>query len=106
MISGTNAVPERTFKQLNSSIMADKQPNIVITRSPKSQGIGLLLTFLFGSLGLFYSTIIGAVIMIIVEILVAIFTFGLGLILTHFICIVWSLIAVSMYNKKLLSGAI
>lgn len=86
--------------------MADKQPNIVITRSPKSQGIGLLLTFLFGSLGLFYSTIIGAVIMIIVEILVAIFTFGLGLILTHFICIVWSLIAVSMYNKKLLSGAI
>ena len=42
--------------------------------------------------------------MIIVEIIVAIFTFGIGLIVTHLICIVWSLIAVSSYNKKLYAG--
>ena len=87
--------------------MADNQTNqttVVIAKSPKSQGIGLILTFLFGSLGLFYSSVIGGIIMLIVEIIVAIFTFGLGLIVTHILCLVWSCIAVSMYNKKLMSG--
>lgn len=80
--------------------MSQNQTNVVITRSPKSQGIGIILTLLFGSLGLFYASIIGAIIMIVV----AIFTLGLGLIVTHLICAVWSLIAVSSYNKKLLAG--
>ena len=40
-------------------IMATNQTNVVITRSPKSMGVGLVLTFLFGSVGLFYSSIIG-----------------------------------------------
>ncbi|OUN77731.1 hypothetical protein B5E60_06605 [Alistipes sp. An116] len=84
--------------------MSQNQTNVVITRSPKSQGIGIILTLLFGSLGLFYASIIGAIIMIVVEIAVAIFTLGLGLIVTHLICAVWSLIAVSSYNKKLLAG--
>lgn len=84
--------------------MSQNQTNVVITRSPKSQGIGIILTLLFGSLGLFYASIIGAIIMIVVEIAVAIFTLGFGLIVTHLICAVWSLIAVSSYNKKLLAG--
>lgn len=80
------------------------QPQVVITRSPKSQGIGLLLTFLFGSLGLFYSTVVGGIIMVIIELIVGIFTLGFGLLITHPICLVWSLIAVSSYNKKLMEG--
>ena len=84
--------------------METNQTNVMITRSPKSQGIGCILTLLFGSLGLFYASIIGGIIMIIVEIVVGIFTLGIGLIVTHLICIVWSLIAVSLYNKKLYAG--
>ncbi len=84
--------------------MSQNQANVVITRSPKSQGIGIVLTLMFGSLGLFYSSIIGAIIMIAVEIATAIFTLGIGLIVTHIICVIWSMIAVSSYNKKLLAG--
>ena len=86
--------------------MATNQTNVVITRSPKSMGVGLVLTFLFGSVGLSYSSIIGGVIMLLIEIPVAIFTFGIGLIFTHLICLIWSAIAVSIYNKKLMSGQI
>ncbi len=84
--------------------MSENQANVVITRSPKSQGIGLILTFLFGSLGLFYASVVGGIIMLIVEVVVAVLTLGIGLIATHFVCLIWSLIAVSNYNKKLLSG--
>ena len=44
--------------------------------------------------------------MLLIEIPVAIFTFGIGLIFTHLICLIWSAIAVSIYNKKLMSGQI
>lgn len=84
--------------------MSENQANVVITRSTKSQGIGLILTFLFGSLGLFYASVIGGIIMLIVEVVVAIVTFGIGLIVTHIVCLIWSMIAVSNYNKNLLAG--
>lgn len=84
--------------------MSQNQANVVITRSPKSQGIGIVLTLMFGSVGLFYSSIIGAIIMIVVEIATAILTMGIGLVVTHIICATWSMIAVSSYNKKLLAG--
>lgn len=84
--------------------METKQNQVVITRSPKSQGIGCILTLLFGSLGLFYSSILGGVIMLVVEAVVAVITFGIGLAATHFVCLIWSLIAISNYNKKLMSG--
>ncbi len=86
--------------------MAENQSNVLITRSPKSQGIGVLLTLLFGSLGLFYSSIIGGIVMLFFDALAIIFTFGFGLIFTHIVAAVWSLVAVSMYNKKLMEGKI
>lgn len=76
----------------------------VITIPTKSVGISLLLTALFGSLGLFYSTVIGAIIMIVVEGIVGIATLGIGFLVTHPICMIWGAIAVSNYNKKLLQG--
>lgn len=77
------------------------QPQTVIAIAPKSIGVSLILTFLFGSIGMLYSTVIGAVIMMVIELFVAIFTLGLGLIITHPICMVWGAIAASNYNKKL-----
>ncbi len=84
--------------------MAENQTPVVVTRSPKSQGIGVILCLLFGPLGLFYSSIIGAIIMIIIAIPVAIVTLGIGMIPINLICCVWNLIAVSSHNKKLLTG--
>ncbi|MGB3079005.1 MAG: hypothetical protein WBB31_08030 [Saprospiraceae bacterium] len=62
-------------------------------------GIAILLLVLFGPLGMFYSTISGAIIMMVVCGIIAIFTFGL--LLTWPICIIWAAVAASNYNMKL-----
>lgn len=80
--------------------------NVVVTRSPKSVGVAIALSLFFGPLGMFYSTIWGAVIMIIVNLIVGLFTLGFGLILTIPIGVIWAAVAASMHNKKLMSGKI
>lgn len=85
-------------------------PQIIIAQSPKSLGIGLILTALFGGLGMFYSSITGGIIMSIVEgitFLITVCTFGFGLILfipVHIVSMVWTAIAINSYNKNLFSG--
>lgn len=76
---------------------------IVVAVPMKSVGLSLLLTFLFGSLGMLYSTVVGAIIMFFVEIIVGFLTLGFGLILTHPICMVWGAIAAHRYNKRIMS---
>ena len=66
----------------------------------KSVGASLVLTFLFGPLGMFYSTVVGAIIMLVLYIVVGIITLGLGLIVLHPIAMIWGAVAVSNYNKK------
>lgn len=78
--------------------------NVVVTKSPKSVGISIALTLFFGPLGMFYSTILGAIIMGIIDIIVGIFTLGIGLLFTWPIQIIWAAIAINMYNKKLMQG--
>lgn len=75
----------------------------VIAISTKNLGLSLLLTFLFGSLGMLYSTIVGAIIMLFIEGIVGFMTMGFGLIITHPICMIWGAIAVRNYNNKLLN---
>ena len=53
---------------------------------------------------MFYSTISGAIIMIIVSGIVGLLTLGYGLAITHPICVVWGALAAHSYNKKLLGG--
>jgi hypothetical protein len=76
-------------------------PQIVITKSEKSVGIALLLTFLFGPFGMLYSTVAGGLIMIVVSFIVAFFTFGLGLFLLWPIYLIWAAIAASSHNSRL-----
>lgn len=85
---------------------SEKTANVqtVVMVSPKSVGISLILTFLFGSIGMFYSTIMGAIIMLVVEVIVAFVTLGFGLIITHIVCMIWGAMAVKSYNSKLLEG--
>jgi hypothetical protein len=65
----------------------------------KSVGVALLLTFLFGPLGMFYSTVTGAIVMLIVTVIAVIFTLGIGCIITWPICMIWAAIAASNHNK-------
>lgn len=78
---------------------------VLVVSSTKSVGIAILLTVLFGPLGMLYSTVLGAVVMIIVSVVTALLTFGLGLLVTWPVCVIWGAAAATSHNKKLLSGA-
>lgn len=91
----------------------------VIVKSPKSTGIAILLTLLFGPIGLFYASVAGGIILtfVVPAVLITLIFFGAfqsdellvtSLILTFaiaifywLICIIWAVIAVQDYNKHL-----
>ncbi len=84
--------------------MSQDQPQRIVVTPTKSMGISILLTVLFGPLGMLYSTILGAIIMIVISAVVGFLTVGIGLVITWPICIIWAAVATSSYNKKLIAG--
>ena len=88
---------------MENNNMEKPQPQIIIAQAPKNMGVALILTFLFGPLGLFYSTVKGGIIMVVLALLIGIFTLGLGLPLVWIPCVIWAYIATNKYNKELLS---
>lgn len=80
------------------------RPPVIIAQAPKSMGIAILLTVLFGPLGLLYSTVKGDIIMIVVGFVVGFLTLGLGALITWPVAIVWAYIATKKYNEQLYSG--
>jgi hypothetical protein len=86
--------------------MAESNRSMTTVVTPtKSVGISIILTVLFGPLGMFYTTILGGVIMTIMTLVAFVVTLGFGAILTWPICVIWGAIAAKSYNKGLLSGA-
>ena len=83
--------------------MPNTTENITVVTSTKSMGIAILLTVLFGPLGMLYSTIVGAIVMGIISVIVGFVTVGIGLLVTWPICVIWAAIAVSNFNKNLTS---
>ena len=83
----------------------DYQPpaiNHYVTVLPtKSVGLAVLLAFLFGPLGMLYATVAGALVMFLVNLVVFFLTFGLGLMLTWPVCMVWAGFAVTNHNQQL-----
>lgn len=77
----------------------------VIVTQQKSMGVALLLTFIFGPLGLFYASVTGGVILTILTIIIGILTLGLGLFLGWMASIIWAAVAVNKHNQRNLSGA-
>ena len=90
-----------------------------VTKSPKSIGVAILLTFLFGPVGLFYASISGGLVMtftpivlflitmvgIVQEITLLVF-WSAGLLFVFFltywlICIIWATISVNRYNREI-----
>lgn len=75
-----------------------QQPTYVVVNAPKSVAIAIILTFLFGPLGLLYSSIKGGIIMLFLTFIIGFFTLGFGLLLTWPICVIWA--AVSARNSQ------
>lgn len=81
--------------------MADANVSKVIVLPTKSVGLSLLLTILFGPLGMLYSTIGGGILMLIISILLGVFTFGWSALITWPICVIWGAMAVNGYNRRI-----
>lgn len=95
----------------------------LVTKSPKSIGIALLLTFLFGPIGLFYASISAGLIMTLIPIIIILFLYAgvwqestlliawqSGLILISIvtywlIMLIWAVIGVRSYNGKIETDA-
>lgn len=77
---------------------------VIVVGSSKSVGIAILLTVLFGPLGMLYSTVTGAIVMIVVGVIPAFCTAGFSLFITWPICVIWGAVAASSHNKKLLAA--
>lgn len=86
-----------------SDLNKTETPQHIVVTSTKSVAISIIFTFLFGPLGLLYSTVSGGIIMIVIGIILFVLTAGLGLISTWPICMIWGVIAVSNSNKKVLN---
>ena len=78
---------------------------VVIVGTPKSVGVSIILTVLFGPLGMLYSTVAGGATMMVVSLIVVALTFGIGLFVIWPICVAWGAMAASAHNKKL-NGAV
>ena len=82
---------------------ARPQTTIVVVER-QSVGLAYLLTFLFGPLGMLYSTVVGALVMLVVSVGAASCTAGLGLIITWPICILWGCMAASSSARQVVRG--
>jgi hypothetical protein len=72
----------------------------VVMMKQKSMFLALLLAFFFGPLGMLYSTITGAIVMFLVNLILIIPTAGLITFLTWPLGLVWAGVAVSSYNNR------
>lgn len=87
------------------------KPQQVVVTSTKSVGISILLTLIFGPIGMFYSTVKGAIIWLILAIILSIGALASNpallliiLPMMWFVSLIWGAMAVKAYNKKLLAG--
>ena len=82
---------------------ATNQTTKIIIQS-KSMAVGIVLALLFGPMGLFYSTVPGAILMLVLSIPIMLLSLGFGLIIILPVCAGWAAIAISNHNKKLVGG--
>ena len=66
----------------------------------KSVGAALVLTFFFGPLGLLYVSVLGAILLTILAIIVAVLTLGLGLIFIWPTSMIWAALSASNQHSR------
>lgn len=82
-----------------SSIHASNQLAAQVALSnKKSLGLALLLALFFGPLGLLYASILGGIVMFLVNLIIAIPTLGVGLLLTWPLTVLWAFLAINKHN--------
>ncbi|OYN95126.1 hypothetical protein CGZ96_15950 [Enemella evansiae] len=67
---------------------------------PKSVGVAILLAFFFGPIGMLYSTVLGAVVMFVINLILLFLTAGLGLFLSIPAGVVWAAVAAQQHNRS------
>lgn len=87
----------------------DKDAAIILTQS-KSMAAGMIITWFFGGLGVFYVSLLGGLVLGGLELVAWIVTFatlGFGVILLipiHIVALVWTYLGVKKHNTRLISG--
>lgn len=82
-----------------------QKPQAIIVKSTKNVGLAAGLALFFGPLGMCYSTLKGALVMFLVNVVIGFLTLGVGCLVTLPICAVWAYMAAKKYNEELLAGA-
>ncbi len=75
--------------------------NFIAVGKEKSMVVALILTFLFGPLGLLYATVPGALILLVLTIVIGFFTLGIGFIVGWLASMIWAVISVNSNNSKI-----
>ena len=76
-------------------------PNITVVVTPiRSMGVAIILTIMLGPVGLFYASVLGGFVMLVLSLVAAVFTFGPSLFLTWPSCVVWAMIAVGTHDAE------
>ena len=68
----------------------------------KSMGVALILTILFGPLGLLYATVPGGLVLLLLTFVIGIATLGVGFLFGWIVSIIWAVIAVNSHNEKIM----
>lgn len=67
--------------------------------APKSAALAFVLTFIFGPFGMFYSTVVGGAVMLVLDLILVPLTFGLILPILWPIQLVWAVVAANNANR-------
>jgi hypothetical protein len=89
-----------TFQQINHAgqvpqVQHVQVNQVTVVSNEKSVGVALLLTFFFGPLGMLYSTVVGALVMMGLGFVLGILTLGLWFLVAWPIQMVWAAVAAS-----------
>ena len=104
---------EKRISPQRETTSAPNQPQVqyVVAQPTKNIGIALVLTLLFGPIGLFYCSVFGGIVMLVVcgfFDLLGILMMGWGLLITipfgNLLCAIWAFISAKRYNSNLMSG--
>jgi hypothetical protein len=69
------------------------QPQVVYVKHQRSKMLAFLLALFFGPLGMLYSTVIGALVMLVLFSVLGTLTAGVALIVLWPICVIWAVLA-------------
>jgi hypothetical protein len=84
--------------------MSDTKTVASVMMQSKSMGLALILTILFGPLGLLYVSILWGIVMTLLAAVLGFLTFGIAAGAIWLISIVWAAIAVKRHNERLLAS--